>query len=137
MMNTYVQLKLQHRKSALISSLSRQKLASSRSCAVIVTKRKHDDYNSDNETSTEALPLLSKDTCETGTPADPTSEPIMSLFKIPTDNIDTIRRLHFELFKKLQTNNNATMTYTHPMHPESNLSHALIPRRKSRSANMR
>ena len=96
MMKNHAQLKLQYSKSALTSSSSHQKLASSRSCAAIATKRKQDDFNSDNEMSTEAFLLSSKDTCKTGTPANPKSELIMILFKTHTENIDAIRRLHFD-----------------------------------------
>lgn len=59
-MRNHAQLKLQHSKSALVPSSSHQKIASSRSCTAIVTKRKYGDCDSGNEASTQALPFLPK-----------------------------------------------------------------------------
>ena len=62
-----------------------------RLCVKLITKRKYNNYNLDNKTLPEVLPLLSENIYKIGTLADLISELIMSLFKIFTNNISTIR----------------------------------------------
>ena len=54
-------------------------------------KRKYNNCNLDDKTLPEVLPLLSKNIYKIGTLTDLISELIMSLFKILTNNISTIR----------------------------------------------
>ena len=62
----------------------------------------------------------------------------MNMFGIPHDNIKTIERLHFELFKMIQKNrNNPIITYNHPLNPERSLSYASLPQGSSKISNFR
>ena len=85
---------------------------------VIQADDKIDSSSSEEEFKEAAIikPSNPIEAYKIGTPADSTTAPVMSLFKIPVDNTATLERLHFELTKHLQKNN--IIAYQHPLHTE-------------------
>ena len=77
---------------------------------------------------TKLPPPTAADAHKEGTNLNDTNAPIMNVLGVPYNNIETIERLHFELFKMMQKDrNNLIITCDHPSTPERSLSHVSLP----------
>ena len=80
----------------------------------------------DQDERMNSMPIAIEDTCMKGSAADENSHPSLNLFKVSIDNDNALRRLHFELLKKLKNNDNSI---------ECMINHIILHEGNSKSAN--
>ena len=91
--------------------------------------------SSSEEDENEERPVTNNELIMSGNIPEAKLSPFMHIFKIPEDNLVTLQRLHYEISKKLLTND-STITYDSPFAHGRKVTYALIPQETSRSTNL-